>query len=180
MKIIATLTAVAFAATANATVEDSATIGGMINEVSVVGFKQDRAAISPVSQQGVGERYIENNQLVGLRDLSGMIANFYMPDYGSRQYSPIYIRGIGSKVNSPSVGVYVDGIPYFDRTVLDMDLFGVSKVEVLRGPQGTLFGRNASAGLINVFTRSPLDYQRHNGQGFVWFVQRFARGCIHL
>ena len=41
MKIIATLTAVAFAATANATVEDSATIGGMINEVSVVGFKQD-------------------------------------------------------------------------------------------------------------------------------------------
>ena len=159
MKIIATLTAVAFAATANATVEDSATIGGMINEVSVVGFKQDRAAISPVSQQGVGERYIENNQLVGLRDLSGMIANFYMPDYGSRQYSPIYIRGIGSKVNSPSVGVYVDGIPYFDRTVLDMDLFGVSKVEVLRGPQGTLFGRNASAGLINVFTRSPLDYQ---------------------
>ena len=159
MKIIATLTAVAFAATANATVEDSATIGGMINEVSVVGFKQDRAAISPVSQQGVGERYIENNQLVGLRDLSGMIANFYMPDYGSRQYSPIYIRGIGSKVNSPSVGVYVDGIPYFDRTVLDMDLFGLSKVEVLRGPQGTLFGRNASAGLINVFTRSPLDYQ---------------------
>ena len=159
MKIIATLTAVAFAATANATVEDSATIGGMINEVSVVGFKQDRAAISPVSQQGVGERYIENNQLTGIRDLSGMIANFYMPDYGSRQYSPIYIRGIGSKVNSPSVGVYVDGIPYFDRTVLDMDLFGVSKVEVLRGPQGTLFGRNASAGLINVFTRSPLDYQ---------------------
>ena len=159
MKIIATLTAVAFAATANATVEDSATIGGMINEVSVVGFKQDRAAISPVSQQGVGERYIENNQLMGIRDLSGMIANFYMPDYGSRQYSPIYIRGIGSKVNSPSVGVYVDGIPYFDRTVLDMDLFGVSKVEVLRGPQGTLFGRNASAGLINVFTRSPLDYQ---------------------
>ena len=52
MKIIVTLTAVAFAATANATVEDSATIGGMINEVSVVGFKQDRAAISPVSQQG--------------------------------------------------------------------------------------------------------------------------------
>lgn len=89
MKIIATLTAVAFAATANATVEDSATIGGMINEVSVVGFKQDRAAISPVSQQGVGERYIENNQLMGIRDLSGMIANFYMPDYGSRQYSPI-------------------------------------------------------------------------------------------
>ena len=159
MRFITTLTAATLAVTLNAAPEDSATIGGTIDEVSVVGFKQDRASISPVSQQAMGERFIENNQLMGIRDLSGMIANFYMPDYGSRQYSPIYIRGIGSRVNSPSVGVYVDGIPYFDRTVLDMDLFGVSKVEVLRGPQGTLFGRNASAGLINVFTRSPLDYQ---------------------
>ena len=159
MRFITTLTAATLAVTLNAAPEDSATIGGTIDEVSVVGFKQDRASISPVSQQAIGERFIENNQLMGIRDLSGMIANFYMPDYGSRQYSPIYIRGIGSRVNSPSVGVYVDGIPYFDRTVLDMDLFGVSKVEVLRGPQGTLFGRNASAGLINVFTRSPLDYQ---------------------
>ena len=159
MRFITTLTATTLAVTLNAAPEDSATIGGTIDEVSVVGFKQDRASISPVSQQAMGERFIENNQLMGIRDLSGMIANFYMPDYGSRQYSPIYIRGIGSRVNSPSVGVYVDGIPYFDRTVLDMDLFGVSKVEVLRGPQGTLFGRNASAGLINVFTRSPLDYQ---------------------
>ena len=159
MRFITTLTATALAVTLNAAPEDSATIGGTIDEVSVVGFKQDRASMSPVSQQAIGERFIENNQLMGIRDLSGMIANFYMPDYGSRQYSPIYIRGIGSRVNSPSVGVYVDGIPYFDRTVLDMDLFGVSKVEVLRGPQGTLFGRNASAGLINVFTRSPLDYQ---------------------
>ena len=159
MRFITTLTATALAVTLNAAPEDSATIGGTIDEVSVVGFKQDRASISPVSQQAMGERFIENNQLMGIRDLSGMIANFYMPDYGLRQYSPIYIRGIGSRVNSPSVGVYVDGIPYFDRTVLDMDLFGVSKVEVLRGPQGTLFGRNASAGLINVFTRSPLDYQ---------------------
>ena len=159
MRFITTLTATALVVTLNAAPEDSATIGGTIDEISVVGFKQDRASISPVSQQAMGERFIENNQLMGIRDLSGMIANFYMPDYGSRQYSPIYIRGIGSRVNSPSVGVYVDGIPYFDRTVLDMDLFGVSKVEVLRGPQGTLFGRNASAGLINVFTRSPLDYQ---------------------
>ena len=159
MRFITTLTATALVVTLNAAPEDSATIGGTIDEVSVVGLKQDRASISPVSQQAMGERFIENNQLMGIRDLSGMIANFYMPDYGSRQYSPIYIRGIGSRVNSPSVGVYVDGIPYFDRTVLDMDLFGVSKVEVLRGPQGTLFGRNASAGLINVFTRSPLDYQ---------------------
>ena len=178
MRFITTLTAATLAVTLNAAPEDSATIGGTIDEVSVVGFKQDRASISPVSQQAMGERFIENNQLMGIRDLSGMIANFYMPDYGSRQYSPIYIRGIGSRVNSPSVGVYVDGIPYFDRTVLDMDLFGVSKVEVLRGPQGTLFGRN---GWIDKrFHAFATRLSRHKRQSFVWFVQRFACGCVYL
>ena len=124
---------------------DSLRIGEELGEVSVVGFKQDRAILSPVSQSSVGSRFIRQNELTGLRDLSGMVANFYMPDYGSRQYSPIYIRGIGSKVNAPSVGIYVDGMHYFDRSVLDMDLFGISKIEVLRGPQGTLFGRNSTA-----------------------------------
>ena len=138
---------------------DSLRVGEELGEVSVVGFKQDRAMLSPVSQSSVGSRFIRQNNLTDLRDLSGMVANFYMPDYGSRQYSPIYIRGIGSKVNAPSVGIYVDGMPYFDRSVLDMDLFGISKIEVLRGPQGTLFGRNSTAGLINIFTHSPLDYQ---------------------
>lgn len=139
--------------------KDTIKVGDDLGEVSVIGFKQERAALSPVSQSSVGNLYIQNNQLDGLRELSGRMANFYMPDYGSRQYSPIYIRGIGSKTSTPSVGVYVDGMPYFDRSVLDMDLFGISKVEILRGPQGTLFGRNSTAGLINIYTHSPLDYQ---------------------
>ena len=159
MKLYGILFSLALTTTALAETEDSVRIGEQLEEVAVIGFKQDRAALSPVSQSAVGSLFVQNNELAGLRDLSGMMANFYMPDYGSRQYSPIYIRGIGSKINSPAVGIYVDGMPYFDRTVLDMDLFGVSKVEVLRGPQGTLFGRNATAGLINIFTHSPLDYQ---------------------
>jgi outer membrane protein len=159
MRLYGILFSLALTTTALAETEDSVRIGEQLEEVAVIGFKQDRAALSPVSQSTVGSLFVQNNELAGLRDLSGMMANFYMPDYGSRQYSPIYIRGIGSKINSPAVGIYVDGMPYFDRTVLDMDLFGISKVEVLRGPQGTLFGRNATAGLINIFTHSPLDYQ---------------------
>ena len=91
--------------------------------MSVIGFKQERAALSPVSQSSVGNLYIQNNQLDGLHELSGRMAIFYMPDYGLRQYSPIYIRGIGSKNSTPSVGAYVVGMPYFDRSVLDTDLF---------------------------------------------------------
>ena len=106
----------------NAMAEDTDTIkiGNELEEVSIVGFKQDRASLSPVSQSSVGNLYINNNQLDGVRELSGRLANFYMPDYGSRQYSPIYIRGIGSKTSTPSVGVYVDGMPFFDRSVLDI------------------------------------------------------------
>lgn len=138
---------------------DSIKVGADLKEVSVIGFKQDRAALSPISQSEVGERFIQNNQIDNLRELSGKFANFFIPDYGSRQYTPIYIRGIGAKNSTPGAGVYVDGMPFFDRSVLDMDLFGISKVEVLRGPQGTLFGRNSMAGLINVYTYSPLEYQ---------------------
>lgn len=130
-----------------------------LDEVVVNGFKQEQAKDAPMSVATLGSRMIHNNELTGIRDVSGMLANFFMPDYGARQTSPIYIRGIGSKVNSPSVGVYVDGMPYFDRSVMDMDLAGISGLEILRGPQGTLYGRNSTGGLINIYTYSPLEYQ---------------------
>ncbi|MDO9635209.1 MAG: TonB-dependent receptor, partial [Paludibacter sp.] len=53
----------------------------------------------------------------------------------------------------------VDQVPYFEKAAFDFDFFDVQKIEVLRGPQGTLFGRNSMGGLINITTKSPLDYQ---------------------
>lgn len=78
-----------------------------------------------------------------------------MPDYGSKLTSPIYIRGIGSKINSPSVGLYVDGVPYFEKACFDFDFSNIESIEVLRGPQGTLYGRNTMGGIINIITKSP-------------------------
>lgn len=88
-----------------------------------------------------------------------MLPNFYMPDYGSKQGSPIYIRGVGSRRGVPSVGLYIDGVPHFENSAFDVDMSDISTVEVLRGPQGTLYGRNTIGGIINVYTRSPLDYR---------------------
>ena len=65
-----------------------------------------------------------------------------MPDYGSKLTSPVYIRGIGSKINAPSVGLYVDGIPYFEKSAFDFNFTEIDRMEILRGPQGTLYGRN--------------------------------------
>ncbi|HLN20346.1 MAG TPA: TonB-dependent receptor [Bacteroidales bacterium] len=113
----------------------------------------------PASVSVISSTLIEDTEVKALSDLSGTAPNFFMPDYGSKLTSPVYIRGIGSRINSPSVGLYVDYVPYFEKAAFDFDFFDIKRIEVLRGPQGTLFGRNTMGGIINVVTTSPMDYQ---------------------
>jgi outer membrane receptor protein involved in Fe transport len=113
----------------------------------------------PASVSVISSGTIENNEIKNLRDVTGTAPNFYMPDYGSKLTSPVYIRGIGSRINSPSVGLYVDYVPYFEKAAFDFDFFDIKRIEVLRGPQGTLFGRNTMGGIVNIVTTSPMDYQ---------------------
>ncbi|NJK97147.1 MAG: TonB-dependent receptor [Bacteroidales bacterium] len=82
-----------------------------------------------------------------------------MPEYGSKLTSPVYIRGVGSRINSPSIGLYVDRIPYFEKSAFAFDFNDVERVEILRGPQGTLYGRNTMGGIINVITRAPQNFR---------------------
>ena len=94
-----------------------------------------------------------------LRDLSDYVPSFVMPNYGSRFTSSIYVRGIGSRVNSPSMGIYVDGMPLISKTAFNSHLYEIDHVDVLRGPQGTLYGQNTEGGLVRITTRNPFDYQ---------------------
>ena len=145
----------AMAETADSTIAQHHTL----EEVVVNGFKQDHISNAPMSVSVAGSTFLQRNELNGLRDMSSVFPNLFIADYGARQNTPIYIRGIGSKTNAPSVGLYVDGMPYFERSVVDLDIAGISGIEVLRGPQGTLYGRNSTGGLFNIYTYSPLDYQ---------------------
>ena len=113
----------------------------------------------PASVSVIPSGALEANEIHTLNQVTAFVPNFFMPDYGSKLTSPVYIRGIGSRINAPSVGLYVDQVPYFEKAAFDFDFFDVQKIEVLRGPQGTLFGRNSMGGLINITTKSPLDYQ---------------------
>lgn len=113
----------------------------------------------PVSAAVLGTERLQRHQVTTLKDAVPLIANVFMPDYGSRLTSPVYIRGIGSRINAPSVGLYVDNIPYFEKSVFDFDLLNAERLEVLRGPQGTLYGRNTMGGLINVTSQSPFRHQ---------------------
>jgi iron complex outermembrane recepter protein len=113
----------------------------------------------PASVSVISSDIIEGNEIKTLNEVTGTVPNFFMPDYGSKLTSPVYIRGIGSRINSPSVGLYVDYVPYFEKAAFDFDFFDIKSIEVLRGPQGTLFGRNTMGGIVNIVTTSPLDYQ---------------------
>ncbi len=104
-------------------------------------------------------RMINNRQIEALKDISTFAPNVYMPDYGSKMTSAIYIRGIGARSSGQTVGLYVDNVPYMDKSTFDFELTDIQRIEVLRGPQGTLYGRNAMGGIINVYTLSPIDYQ---------------------
>lgn len=102
---------------------------------------------------------LTNHGVTHLSNLGTMVPNFFMPEYGSRQTSAIYLRGIGSRIGTPSVALYVDNVPYYDKSAFDFGFLDVGVVDVLRGPQSTLYGRNAMGGLVQVQTRNPLQYQ---------------------
>jgi len=130
----------------------------------VVGASKDNLKLKemPASVSFLTNRRLEANHVMALPDASVVVPNLFMPDYGSKLTSPVYIRGIGSRINAPSVGLYVDGVPYFEKAAFNFDFFDVERIEVLRGPQGTLYGRNTMGGIINIETRSPFDQEGTN------------------
>ncbi len=82
-----------------------------------------------------------------------------MPNYGSRYTSSMYVRGIGSRVNSPAVGIYIDGMPIVSKSAFNVHSYQLERVDILRGPQGTLYGQNTEGGLIRMYSRNPMNYQ---------------------
>ncbi|MBV9370550.1 MAG: TonB-dependent receptor, partial [Alphaproteobacteria bacterium] len=92
--------------------------------------------------------------------LAGAVPNLnIVQGRGSSNATNIYIRGIGQpdalQTFDPAVGVYVDGVYYSRIRGTQLDLLDLQRVEVLRGPQGTLYGKNTTAGAINITTRAP-------------------------
>ncbi len=131
-----------------------------IEELWVVDSPKESRVLrdQPLSSTILQREAMEDNRVFSIKNLSGIVPNLYIPDYGTKYTSSIYVRGIGSRINSPAVGIYVDGLPYFDKSGFDFDFSDIERVEVLRGPQGTLYGRNTMGGLINLRTKSPFDY----------------------
>ena len=131
-----------------------------LREVEIIHNKENAPLTKqPVSSSVVKAEDLERMHLASLKQVSEQVANVFIPDYGSRLTSAVYIRGIGSRINSPAVGLYVDNVPYIDKSAFDFKFYDIERVEILRGPQGTLYGRNTMGGLVRITTKNPFRYQ---------------------
>ena len=132
-----------------------------LDEVIVVSEPKDLHLLrqQPLSSTLFSATEMKQLNLRDLRDVSAFVPTFVMPHYGSRYTSSMYVRGIGSRVNSPAVGLYLDNVPVVNKSMLNFHVYDVDRIDVLRGPQGTLYGQNTEGGLVRMYTRSPLNYQ---------------------
>ena len=132
-----------------------------IEEVVVIATPKENRKLRelPAATTVLSQKDMQANQVNSVKRLSGLIPNIFIPEYGSKLTTSIYIRGIGSRINTQAIGLYVDNIPYIDKSAFDFNYSDIERIDVLRGPQGTLYGRNTMGGLIKVHTKSPFTYQ---------------------
>ena len=132
-----------------------------LDEVVVVSQpkEQVRLRLQPVSSNVFGSEQLQQLNVRDLSQLSQYVPSFTMPSYGSRLTSSMYVRGIGSRVNSPAVGVYYDNIPLMSKAAFNNHFYMLDRVDILRGPQGTLYGQNTEGGLVRIYSKNPMNYQ---------------------
>ena len=132
-----------------------------LDEVVVVAQpkEQVRLRLQPVSSSVFGDAQLQQLNVRDLSQLSQFVPSFVMPAYGSRLTSSMYVRGIGSRINNPAVGVYVDNIPLMSKAAFNNHFYMLDRVDILRGPQGTLYGQNTEGGLVRIYSKDPMAYQ---------------------
>lgn len=126
----------------------------------VTDTRTNRHNLTPTAATRISAARLSASETVSIKELSATVPNFFMPDYAARTTAPVYIRGIGIKSDGTAAAFYVDGVPHYEPITFETDLTDVASIDVLRGPQGTLFGRSAMGGAINITTLSPFDRQR--------------------
>jgi len=130
-----------------------------LEEVNVTAIKNSVQDFRrQISSTVVSGDDIERFGILTMKNVSEIAPNFYIPDYGSRMTSSIYVRGIGARIDQPVIGLNVDNVPILNKDNYDFDIIDIERIEVLRGPQSTLYGRNTMGGVVNITTLSPLRY----------------------
>jgi len=132
----------------------------VLEEVVVTATKRQQTLQEvPVAVTVTSGETIARARILDIIDLQSVVPSLRVPQFQSSTQVNFVIRGFGNGANNPgiepSVGVFIDGV-YRSRSAAQLaDLTNIERIEVLRGPQSTLFGKNASAGVISVVTKGP-------------------------
>jgi len=154
-------TAVAAAPLADATASAAASApSNTLDEVVVTARRREESLQDvPIAVTALSGDFLQQQQIYTVKDIAAYAPGLNInSDSAGRSF--VSIRGIGTTlINTvqPGVGIFIDGIYEPDTSYLNTPLVDVQRVEVLRGPQGTLFGNNTLGGAINVITRQPTD-----------------------
>lgn len=132
-----------------------------LDEVIVVSQPKEsvKLRLQPLSSTVFTDNELKSLNVRDITGLSYFVPSMSIPAYGSRLTSSTYMRGIGSRSGNPAVGVYYDNIPLVNKSSFNSHFYGIDRVDVLRGPQGTLYGMNTEGGLMRVYSKNPMNYQ---------------------
>jgi iron complex outermembrane recepter protein len=109
---------------------------------------------TPGSISAFSSRDVQQYRLWNSKELTALVPNLYANNSGDDR-NVTSIRGITTTSYDPAVAVYVDGVNQFSLDTYIPQLADIERIEVLRGPQGSLYGRNAMGGVINIITKQP-------------------------
>ncbi|MEZ7277448.1 TonB-dependent receptor [Pseudoalteromonas sp. 68 DY56-GL68] len=157
--ILAALSTSAFAEQEKTTAKQDA-----FEKIEVTARKRTESIFeSPTAVSSIGENLIDKANMSNLEDIGKYVPNLNITRYGvgNAAHASVFIRGIGLQdhviTTDPGVGVYLDGVYLGRQMGSNLSLPNVDRVEVLRGPQGTLYGRNTLGGAVNIITKQPGD-----------------------
>ncbi|WP_313802531.1 TonB-dependent receptor [Sphingobium sp.] len=132
---------------------------GVLEDIVVTAQKRsERLQDVPIAITAVSSTAIERGRISTTQDLQLLVPSLQYTSLGTS--ATPFLRGVGSDIAMPnaeaSVATYIDGVYVAHTVAAIQQLLGVERVEVLKGPQGTLYGRNATGGAISVITRTPM------------------------
>ena len=180
LKIVSGLLATA-AAVPSIALAQTTDDGNALTEIVVTARKMSESLQAvPESVSVISSAMIENAGITGVEDFSRFTPNVNINNGNSPTYSVLTARGITTPQGAePPMALVVDGVQLSDLTFLNVDLINLERIEVLRGPQGSLYGRNAIAGAINITTAKPTnDLTGRVKLGYAKGDERLAQASI--
>ena len=126
-----------------------------LDDVIVTAEKKEESLQKvPVSITALSAKQVNEFRLWNSKELTAIVPNMFSNNSGDER-NVTSIRGITTTSYDPAVATYIDGVNQFSLDTYIGTLFDVERIEILRGPQGTLYGRNAMGGVINIITKQP-------------------------